>query len=223
MASRREPLVLLLVAAVATVASGIAPRDVPTWWLESFPVFAAAAVLVATVRRFPLTALSYRLSFLHALVLLVGAHWTYAEVPLGEWARGWFGWQRNHYDRLGHFAQGFVPAIVAREVVVRLGVVLRRGWLLFVVSSIVLAISAAYELLEWLAALALGQGADSFLGTQGDPWDTQSDMALALGGALLAQLALGRLHDAQMARLAGGRTAGATALSDPRAARRAPP
>jgi putative membrane protein len=195
----REPLFLLFLAAIATVVSAIAPHDRTTWWLEAFPVFVAALLLIATAPRFPLTPLAYRLIFLHAIVLLVGAHWTYARVPLGEWAREWFGWQRNHYDRLGHFAQGFVPAIVLREMLIRMRVVASRRWLFFVVAAIALALSACYELVEWVAALLLGTGADDFLGTQGDPWDTQCDMALALLGALVAQLLLARWHDAQIA------------------------
>jgi len=200
-ASRREPLALLLLIALATIVSGLAPHDRVTWWLESFPVIVVGPLLVATWRRFPLTPLAYRLLFVHGLVLLVGAHWTYARVPLGEWARDAFALQRNPYDRLGHFAQGFVPAIVARELFVRLEVIRSRGWRLFLVTAFALALSACYELVEWLAAVLLGEGADSFLGTQGDPWDTQSDMALALLGALLAQALLARLHDREIARL----------------------
>jgi putative membrane protein len=194
-----EPLLLLSLAAIATAVSAISPHDRTTWWLEAFPVIVAAPLLAFTALRFPLTRLAYRLIFLHAIVLLVGAHWTYARVPLGEWAREWFGWQRNHYDRLGHFAQGFVPAIVARELLIRMRVVASRRWLVVVVTAIALALSACYELVEWVAALLLGKGAEDFLGTQGDPWDTQCDMALALAGALLAQMLLARWHDAQIA------------------------
>ncbi len=197
-----ERSLLLAMAGVALVVSGIAPYDRPTWWLEVAPVLLAAPLLVATHRRFPLTRLVYWLIFLHALLLIVGGHYTYARVPLGEWARELFGLGRNHYDRLGHFAQGFVPAIVAREVLLRLGVVKRGGWLLVLVTAICLAISALYELVEWGTALLFGQGAEAFLGTQGDPWDTQCDLFLALIGALVAQLTLGRVHDTAIARVA---------------------
>jgi len=196
----REPAVLLLAVLASLVVSGIGPRDRTTWWLEVFPILGAAPLLVATARRFPLTPLAYRLLFVHALILMVGGHYTYAEVPLGFWVRDWLGLARNHYDRLGHLAQGFVPAIVAREVLVRCAAP-RRGWLFFLAAAVVLSISALYELLEWLVATLFGAGAESFLGTQGDPWDTQWDMFLALIGALAAQLLLARLHDRQLARL----------------------
>lgn len=199
MPSLRAPLLLLSLTALATAWSAIEPRDVATWWLEAAPVVIGGALLIATWRRFPLTPLVQRSLFLHALVLLVGAHWTYAEVPLGNWVRDAFGLARNHWDRLGHFAQGFVPALLVREVLLRLSVVRGRAWLLVVVTSIALAFSALYELLEWATALAIGGAADAFLGTQGDPWDTQTDMFLALVGALLAQLLLGRWHERQIA------------------------
>jgi len=201
----REPLVLLGLALAALVVSGIGPRDRGTWWLEGFPVIVAAPLLVLTARRFPLTPLVYRLLFVHALILVLGGHYTYAEVPLGFWVRDWLGLERNHYDRLGHVAQGFVPAMVAREVIVRVAMQpradggLRRGWLGFVVTCVVLAISACYELLEWWSALLFGAGAEAFLGTQGDEWDTQWDMFLALCGAIAAQLLLARRHDRELA------------------------
>jgi putative membrane protein len=199
-----EPLVLLVLASAALVVSGVDPFDRGTWWLEVFPVLAGGVLVVATRRRFPLTPLLYRLIFLHALVLVIGGHYTYARVPLGEWARDLFHLARNPYDRLGHFLQGFVPAILAREVLLRTSPLRRGGWLFFLVLCVALAISAAYELAEWAAALALGQGADAFLGTQGDPWDTQWDMFLALVGATASQLLLGRLHDRDLARLGVG-------------------
>jgi putative membrane protein len=165
------------------------------------PVLVGAPLLAATRRRFRLTPLAYRLLFLHAGVLMLGGHYTYARVPLGERLRRAFGLRRNPYDRIGHFAQGFVPAIVAREVLLRSP--LRPGrWLFFLDTCVCLSISAAYELLEWAVAAATGEAAENFLGTQGDPWDTQWDMATALLGAVSAQLLLVRAHDRQIARLA---------------------
>ncbi len=202
--ARREPLVLLVVALAALVVSGIGPKDRFTWLLEVAPVLIGVPILVATARRFPLTPLLYRLLFLHALVLMAGGHWTYAEVPLGEWAKQAFGFTRNHYDRLGHLMQGFVPAILAREILLRRSVLGRGGWLRLFVTSVCLAFSALYELIEWATAFATGEAATAFLGTQGDVWDTQWDMFLALCGALLAQALLARLHDRQLARLARG-------------------
>ena len=192
----RERAILLLVGLAAVVASGIAPFDRVTWMLEVAPVVVAVPVLVLTARRFPLTTLTCRLILLHAIVLAVGGHYTYALVPLGEWMRDAFGFARNHFDRIGHFLQGFVPAIIAREVMLRRGVVRGRGWLFFLVTCTCLAISAAYEIFEWLAAVIGGSAADAFLGTQGDPWDTQWDMALAGCGATIAQLVLARPLDA---------------------------
>ncbi len=205
MNARLEPLLLLLLTAVALGLSAIAPRDWPTWWLEVAPVLIAAPLLIATWKRFPLTPLTQRLLVLHALVLIVGAHWTYAEVPLGDWVRDAFGLARNHYDRLGHFTQGFVPALLVREVLLRQRVVTGRRWLFMIVTAIVLAFSATYELLEWATALAIGQASDAFLGTQGDPWDTQNDMFLALVGATLAQLMFARVQERQIGEVEGGR------------------
>ncbi|MFN7967523.1 MAG: DUF2238 domain-containing protein [Acidobacteriota bacterium] len=198
---RKEPLLLLIATAIALAASAIAPIDRGTWWLEVAPVLIGAPVLVATASRFPLTPLVYRLLFIHALILMLGGHYTYAEVPLGRWVQEWFGLARNHYDRLGHFAQGFVPAMVARELLLRLSPLRPGKWLFFLVCCVCLALSACYEFIEWWSALILGQGADAFLGTQGDPWDTQWDMFLALVGSLCAQLSLARLHGAQLQRL----------------------
>lgn len=202
---RREPLVLLLVALLLLAVSGIGPKDRFTWLLEVAPILVAVPVLVLTARRFPLTPLAYRLLFVHALILMLGGHYTYAEVPVGFWFRDLLGLARNHYDRLGHLAQGFVPAILAREVLRRKSPVQARGWLFFLVTCVVLAISAAYELLEWLAAVTSGSAAMAFLGTQGDVWDTQWDMFLALCGAIAAQLLLSRRHDRELAALAGSR------------------
>ncbi len=177
------------------------PHDYPTWWLEVLPAMAALVLLAVTRGHFPLTPLLYFLVLVHAVILMVGGHYTYAEVPLGDWVRDWSGGERNNYDKLGHLAQGFVPAIAAREILIRLDVLNKRGWLWLFVVSICLAFSAFYELLEWWAAALAGEGADSFLGTQGYVWDTQSDMFLALLGAIAALLMLSRAHDRQLARL----------------------
>lgn len=198
---RKEPVVLLIAALLLLLLSAIGPRERLTWWMEVAPVLMVAPLLIATARSFPLTPLSYRLIFLHALVLMLGGHYTYAQVPLGFWVQDWLELGRNHYDRLGHLMQGFVPAIVAREILLRRSPLHPGKMLVLVVTSICLAFSALYELIEWAAALVMGAGADAFLGTQGDPWDTQADMFCALLGALAAQLALSRLHDRQLARL----------------------
>ena len=202
MPTRREPLVLLLLAAVALAVSGVGPTDRLTWWLEVAPVLIGAPLLVATARRFPLTPLLYRLIFVHALILMLGGHYTYAEVPLGVWMQEWFGFTRNHYDRIGHFAQGFVPAILARELLLRKTPLVRGGWLFTLVVSVCLAFSAFYELIEWWSAVFLGDGSDAFLGSQGDIWDAQWDMFLALIGALASQVLLARRHDRELGRLA---------------------
>lgn len=186
----------LLSTVVAVLAwSGWQPYDRFTWWLEVSPVLAGLAVLLATYCRFRFTTLCYALIALHMCVLCVGGHYTYARVPAFDWLRPIFGWERNHYDRLGHLMQGFVPAMIAREVLVRFEVVKQKGWMPFLVVSICLAISAFYELLEWWAALIGGSAADDFLGSQGDVWDTQSDMCLALIGAAGALLLLSHFHD----------------------------
>ena len=177
------------------------PHDYLTWWLEVLPALLALVILAATRKRFPLTPLAYWLILLHCIVLMVGGHYTYAEVPLGDWLMEMTGGQRNNYDKLGHFMQGFVPAIIAREILVRNRVVARRGWLDLFVISICLAFSAFYELVEWWVALLSSEAAESFLGTQGYVWDTQSDMFLALAGAVIALLALGRIHDRQLLEL----------------------
>jgi putative membrane protein len=199
--SGREPRVLLVVGAAALLVSGIAPHDRLTWLLEVAPILIAVPVLVATARRFPLTPLAYRLIFVHALILMLGGHYTYAEVPLGDWVADALGLARNPYDRLGHLAQGFVPAIVVREILIRRSPLRPGRWLTFLVVCVCLAISAAYELVEWWSALIGGENADAFLGTQGDQWDTQWDMFTALVGAIAALALLGRYHDRQIARL----------------------
>ena len=199
----RAVLILLAIVAVALLVSGIAPKERGTWVLETFPVFVAAPLLWLTWGRFRLTPLAYRLIAVHALILILGARYTYAEVPLGFWLQDLFGFARNPYDRIGHFAQGFVPAILAREILLRRSPLRPGKWLFFLVCCVCLAISACYEFLEWWSALILGQGAEAFLGTQGDVWDTQWDMFMALVGAIAAQVLLGRVHDRQLARLAG--------------------
>ncbi len=192
------PLVYLLLLLVALGLSAINPEDGLTWWLETAPVLVALPLLLFTRQRFPLTPLLYTLIFLHALVLILGAHYTYAKVPLGFWMQEAFGLARNHYDRLGHFMQGFEPAILAREILIRKAVVKRGGWLTLFVLSVCLAFSACYEFIEWFAALVNGQAAEAFLGTQGDVWDTQWDMFLCLIGAVAALLLLSRWHDRQL-------------------------
>ncbi len=197
--SYREPLILLVVGGIALLISGWAPLERGTWWLEVFPILLAVPVLLATARRFPLTPLAYRLIFIHALILMLGGHYTYAKVPLGFWMQDVFGFTRNHYDRIGHLAQGFVPAIIVREILIRCSPLKPGKWLAFLTASVCLAISACYEFVEWWSALLLGSGADAFLGTQGDPWDTQEDMFMALIGAIAAFTFLGRFHDRQLA------------------------
>ena len=181
--------------------SFINPHDYPTWILETLPALIALLVLVMTRRTFPLTPLLYVLVLLHSILLMVGAHYTYAEVPLFDWISELLGHTRNNFDKLGHFMQGFVPAIASREILIRKDVVNGRRWLNVIVVAVSLAISAFYELLEWLAAEIMGGGADAFLGTQGYVWDTQSDMALALLGAVAALILLGRMHDNELIRL----------------------
>ena len=178
--------------------SAVNPHDYPTWFLEVFPAVLGAAVLWYTRDTYPLTQLTYILILIHCIILIVGGHYTYAEVPMFDWIRDEFGQQRNNYDKLGHFVQGFVPVIVAREIVIRNKVFNSTGWRNFFIVCFCLAFSAFYELIEWWVALLSEEAADSFLGTQGYIWDTQSDMAYALVGAVLALLLLGKLHDQQL-------------------------
>ena len=200
----RSPLLSMAVAATVglLVASGWSPYDRATWVMEVVPVIIALPILLLTYRRFPLTSLLYLCIFVHAMVLMLGGAYTYARVPLGFQIQELLGLDRNPYDKIGHFVQGFVPALAAREILIRGRHVRGPSMLAFLVVCIVLAISATYELIEWGAALVLGQGADEFLGTQGDPWDTQSDMFFALLGAITALVCLSRLHDRQLRRLA---------------------
>lgn len=202
-----ERILWLAVYFGVLIWSGIAPKDGFTWFLEVLPALVGLAVLASTYRRFPLTSLAYWLVLAHCVILMVGGHYTYAEVPLFDTLREWFSWQRNNYDKVGHLAQGFIPAIVTREILLRLDVLRQRGWLNFLIISICIAISATYELVEWGVALASGDDAVAFLATQGDPWDTQSDIGYALVGAVLALLFLAKWHDRQLARLPAAGTA----------------
>jgi putative membrane protein len=199
--TERLPLALGLVVLAALVASGIAPYDRATWLLEVAPVLLAAPVLAATRQCFPLSTLLYVLVALHMLVLILGGAHTYARVPLGFWLQDVLHLARNPYDKIGHFMQGLVPALATREILLRQGYLSSRRMTGFLSLCVAMAISAVYELIEWWVALALGQGADEFLGTQGDPWDTQSDMFYALIGATLAVTLLVRWHDRQMEQL----------------------
>lgn len=189
------PLVCLATVSAVLVWSWIGATDRMTWWLEAFPALIAVLLLAATCRRFRWTGLAYALIAVHAMILLVGAHYTYAHVPLFDWLRERFHLLRNDYDKVGHLAQGFIPAIVAREFLIRRKVLTRKSWLFFLVMCICMAISACYELLEWAVAVLEGGNADAFLAMQGDPFDTQSDMFCALIGAIFAQLLLARVHD----------------------------
>lgn len=198
------PLVLLALVVMATIASYVGAADRLTWWLEALPVVIGVPLMAATWRRHPLSGLLYVLVFLHCLILLGGAHWTYAEVPLGEWAKAVFGWERNNYDKLGHFAQGVTPAMLTREILLRWSpfrLQPKSHWLPVLCVAVPGAFSALYEILEWFSALALGGASAAFLGSQGDVWDAQSDMLLAFVGAIAALILLPRLHDASLRRL----------------------
>lgn len=199
--SRSEPYwwAFLAIAVLGLIWSGIGPHDQPTWALEVFPVVIAIPLLWFTRKSFPLTQLLYVLIAIHAAILMLGGHYTYALVPLGDWVRESLDWARNPYDRLGHIAQGFIPSMIAREILLRKTPLLRGGWLFFIVVCVCLAVSACYEFLEWWTAVIIGGKADDFLGTQGDVWDTQWDMFLATCGAIAAQLLLARWQDRQLA------------------------
>ena len=197
----REPVSLLLITGLILLWSGIAPLERITWWLEVAPVLIGALLLTFTFSSFRMSPLLYRLLFIHAVILMLGGHYTYARVPAGFWLQDLFDLSRNHYDRLGHFAQGFIPAILTREILIRLSPIKPGKWLFFLVVCVCLAFSAFYEMIEWWAAELLGgQSAESFLGTQGDVWDTQWDMFLALIGAICAQVFLARTHDHSLGR-----------------------
>ncbi|MFT5141366.1 MAG: putative membrane protein [Rhodothermales bacterium] len=197
----RNLIAWLSVFFAALIWSAINPHDMVTWWLEVLPAMIGLGLMIVTRSSFPLTPLLYVLVLVHSVILMVGGHYTYAEVPLGDWLQAISGGERNNYDKLGHFAQGFIPAILAREILVRKEVINVQAWLGIIVVSICLAFSAFYELLEWAAALLSEQGAEAFLGTQGYVWDTQSDMLWALSGAILSLLLLSGLHDRQIAAL----------------------
>ena len=200
-ATERTLLVICVIWTLALIASGISPYDRVTWFMEVAPVLIAAPIMMVTRTRLPLTTLVYVLIAIHGLILIYGGAYTYARVPLGFWLQELLGFERNPYDRIGHLAQGFVPAMVARELLLRVFHIEGRKILNFLVVCVALAISAFYELIEWWAAVVMGGGAEEFLGTQGDVWDTQWDMFMALTGAILALLALGRWHDRQLSRL----------------------
>jgi len=200
----RLPALLLVLWFAALAASGLQPHDRLTWGLEVFPVIIGAALMVPTHSTFPLTRLLYLLIFVHGLILILGGHYTYARVPLGFWLQDLIELSRNPYDRIGHFAQGFIPAILAREILLRKTPLAPGKMLAFLVVSVCLAFSAFYELLEYGAAVALGTESTDFLGTQGDPWDTQSDMLMALIGAIAALVLLSGFHDRQLAALGQG-------------------
>ena len=201
-ATDRIPVCLLISVSLVFVVLGWAPKaDRFTWFMENVPVILGVPVLIATHRRFPLTNLLYGLIALHCLVLMVGGYWTYAEVPAGHWVKAWLHLARNPYDRLGHLFQGFVPVLIFREVLFRKGIVKPGTWAVFVLIAMALGLSASYELLEWQTAVWKGASADAFLGSQGDPWDTQWDMACALIGACASLIFLSRIHDRRMTTL----------------------
>ena len=202
--SRIDRSAWLPLTLVVLVWSGIAPKDRFTWFLEVAPVLIAVPLLLLTRRSFPLTPLAYGLLTLFGVILMIGGHYTYAEMPLFNWLRDSYGLSRNHYDRLGHIMQGFVPAIVTREILLRTSPLKPGKWLFFLTVTVCLAISAFYEMIEWWVAVGSGDEAVAFLATQGDVWDTQWDMFLALSGALTSQLLLGRRHDRQLADLNQG-------------------
>lgn len=191
---------LLFLLLALLIWSGINPKEYFTWFLEVLPAVLGVLVLAITFKKFRFTNLVYILIFFHCAILIIGGHYTYAEVPLFDWIRDAFDQSRNNYDKLGHFVQGFVPAMIARELLIRHKVVVQKSWLFFIVICIALAISAAYELLEWAVAALSGEDGDSFLGTQGYIWDTQSDMLFAAIGAIVALLTLSQIHDKQLSR-----------------------
>ena len=191
----------IILFTLVLIWSAINPKDYFIWFLEVLPALIALVLLLLTRKRFPLTQLVYSLILIHCIILMVGGHYTYAEVPLFDWLGEQFQMERNNYDKVGHFAQGFVPAIFAREILIRNAVVSGKKWLAFIVTSICLAMSALYELFEWWVALLSDEAAEAFLGTQGYVWDTQSDMGWALFGAIMALLLMSRVHDRQIAAL----------------------
>lgn len=193
-------VIWIVILASVFLWSAINPKDRPTWYLEVFPVIIGVIILALTYRSFRLTPLIYVLILLHCIVLLVGGHYTYAEVPLFDHMKLWFGFERNNFDKLGHIMQGFVPAMIARELMIRLDIVRGRHWRNFFIVCFCLALSALYELLEWWVALLSEEASEAFLGMQGYEWDTQSDMWYALMGAVAALMFLSRVHDRQLAK-----------------------
>ncbi|HPY39111.1 MAG TPA: DUF2238 domain-containing protein [Thiolinea sp.] len=193
-------VIWLIIFFAVLIWSAIHPHDYFTWFLEVLPALIGLLVLVISRNSFPLTPLLYALILVHCIVLMVGGHYTYAEVPLFNDFKTWFGFERNNYDKLGHFIQGFVPALIARELIVRKGIIPQRFWMNFFIVCFCLAFSAFYELIEWAVASATGESAEAFLGTQGYLWDTQSDMAYALAGSILALALLGKWQDRQLER-----------------------
>ncbi len=202
MLSSKYPLVLLIIILAFWVWSGIAPQDTRlTWVLETFPFMIALPVMLLTYRKFPLTSLAYTLIAIHAMILMLGGHYSYAKVPLGFWMEDWFGWTRNNYDKIGHFMQGFAPAICVREIIVRTSPLKTGMWVGFISIAVPLAFSALYEIIEWLASLSNPTDTEAFLGTQGYIWDTQTDMFWCLIGSVVAVILLTRLHDKYLSRI----------------------
>jgi putative membrane protein len=202
MSSLKYPATLLIIVLIFGVWSGIKPIDTRlTWVLETLPVMMALPVLIITYKKFPLTNLTYTLIAIHAMILMLGAHYSYAKVPLGFWMEDWFGWARNNYDKIGHFMQGFGPAIYTREIVARTSPLRRGKWLGFISIAVPLAFSACYEIIEWLASLSNPTDTEAFLGTQGYIWDTQSDMFLCLIGSMVALLLLRKLHNSYLRKI----------------------
>lgn len=196
MSFNKYPLVLLLIVLAFCVWSGISPKDTRlTWILETLPFLIALPVMLFTYRRFPLTDLTYTLIAIHAMILMLGGHYSYAKVPLGFWMESWFGWTRNNYDKIGHFMQGFAPTIYVREIVTRTSPLKPGKWLGFISVAVPLAFSALYEIIEWLASLSNPADTEAFLGTQGYIWDTQTDMFLCLIGSVVSLVSLARLHN----------------------------
>jgi putative membrane protein len=204
------PAICFIIIATVFIWSGIAPYERITWWLEIAPVLITLPILFATYKNFRLTNLLYILITLHAIILMVGGHYTYARVPAFDWIRHITGGERNSFDGLGHLAQGFIPAIAARELLLRTSPLRYGKWMFTLIVFSCFGIAAIYEIIEWVAALIIGQGADEFLGTQGDEWDTQKDMALAGVGAGLALLTLSKLHDRALRKLGIGYSVGAS-------------
>lgn len=194
-------IALLTLGIAVFIWSAIQPKDFFTWLLEVLPAIIGFIVIAWTYRRFPLTTFLYTLIVMHAIILMIGGHYTYAEVPFFNWLRDIGIFERNNYDKIGHLAQGFFPALIAREILLRASPLKGSGWLPFLIICIVLAISALYEIIEWLVAIAVGGAGDAFLGTQGYVWDTQTDMVFALVGGILALLLLGKVHDRALAKL----------------------